>query len=319
MDHFQTTTEVEGAEDAPSFLGFLNKFFGAYLMLVVIIFGFVGNMFSVIIFIRQRRRNTAASVYLVSLAVSDTGNLVMSFQTWLHIGLFYVTNGDINIASGATDIGSYIIIAYSIERCVAVWYPLKVASLFTSRRRNIILVILLSISFTFYSPAFFNYVSTTIKIQGITRRLCMQEQGILPTWIFEAFEVLLFITNMVAPVCIVFIINTLIVAGVFRAGNNEHFAENYNAEKLQKKLVKNLFIVSLIYFLSMAPYVIFRWVDLITGAPIYLREWSNAISNFIVFNYAVNFIIYLCTLKYFRDDVRYLFCGRILDDEERGT
>ncbi|XP_064624107.1 neuropeptides capa receptor-like isoform X2 [Lineus longissimus] len=334
MDLVETTTKVERSEIASSFLGLLNKFFGAYLMLVVIIFGLVGNMFSIIIFVRQRRRNTAASVYLVSLAVSDTGNLVMSFQTWLHNGLFYVTNGDINIASGATDIGcqlrifvwncfvfmsGYIIIAYSIERCVAVWYPLKVASLFTSRRRNIILVILLLISFTFYCPAFLTYVSSTIQIQGITRRLCSKEQGILPTWILEAFTVWLFNTNMVAPVCIVFIINTLIVAGVFRASNNMHFVKDSKTEILQRKLVKNLFIISLIYFLSMAPYVIFRWVDLITGAPVYLLEWSTAISNFIVFNYAVNFIIYLCTLKYFRDDVRYLFCGRILDDEERGT
>jgi hypothetical protein len=330
MDLSGPKTEPTAPEISASILGLLNKFFGAYLMLVVIFIGFVGNIFSIIIFIRQRKRNKAASVYLVSLAFSDTGNLVMSFQTWLHNGLFYITNGEINIASGATDLGcqlrifvwncfvfmsAYIIIAYSVERCVAVWYPLKVADLFTSRRRNIVLIILLFISFAFYCPSFWTYVTDSYVIQGITRRFCSRRVDNVPDWIYHSFGAWLFNTNMVTPVCIVLVLNSLIVIGVARASTDKHVSKASKTDVLQRKLIKNLLVVSLAYFLSMAPYVIFRWTNTILRDPTSFIEWSATISNFIVFNYSTNFIIYTCTLQYFRDDVRYLLCKRTSGSE----
>jgi hypothetical protein len=322
MDLFVTKGD-RAAETSPSILGLLNKFFGSYVTLVVICFGFVGNILSIIIFLRQRRRNTAASVYLVSLALSDIGNLVMNFQMWLHNGLFYITNGEINIPAAATDLicqfrifvwnsfvfmSAYIIIVYNVERCVAVWSPLKVAGLFTNRRRNTILIILLLSSFIFYCPAFWTHMTGLYEIQGITRKRCTRATGIAPPWVIYGFRMWYFSTNMAAPVCIVFILNLLIVIGVNRASKEMQTSKVTKNDALQRKLIKNLLIVSCIYFFSTAPYVIFQCIYNSLGMPKSLAEWSATMPNFIVFNYSINFIIYACTLKFFREDLLDLFC-----------
>ena len=160
-------------------------------------------------------------------------------------------------------------------------------------------------------PAFFTYRTMSYTVQGIRRMFCNYDKPGVPKWLRFSFRLWLFNVNMTVPVVIVFIVNGLIVMGVFRASQNK-LLDKDDSDVLQKKLAKNLFIISLVFFCTNAPYTIFSWIESLTTRVETNSELAVSMSNFIVFNYAINFVIYSFTLQYFRDDLKALcYCWRI--------
>lgn len=121
-----------------------------YLTVVIIIFGLIGNSACLVMFLSRRYRYRSSSQYLLFLAISDIGYLLtvslLPARYFLHdyvnmdwsyslpaLVLFYY------VSSVCSYLSSLYILAFTIERFVAVFWPLKCMSLCTVSRARIII------------------------------------------------------------------------------------------------------------------------------------------------------------------------------------
>lgn len=106
----------------------------------------VGNILSVIAFFNAELRNLSSSYYLAALSISNTGFLVGAFIAWLNY-----LNIDIDrkiyycqlhaYTSGLSIFLSvWIMVAFIVERFIAVLYPLKRRTMCTVKRACAVLI-----------------------------------------------------------------------------------------------------------------------------------------------------------------------------------
>lgn len=122
--------------------------------------GSIGNWLSVIVFFSTKLRKLSSSYYLAALALSDTGFLLAHFMTWLNmIEIKYfntpvVCEVSIYVSSVCSFLSVYFIVAFTVERFIAVRYPLKRPSMCTIKRAKIVLSSLTLLALISYIPMF---------------------------------------------------------------------------------------------------------------------------------------------------------------------
>ncbi|NP_001127716.1 neuropeptide receptor A18 [Bombyx mori] len=125
-----------------------------YYTPLLVALGCIGNLLSVFVFYRTKLRLQSTSQYLTALALSDTVFLFQLIPPWLNAvevtGLFY-KHGFCQIFVYVTYVSccmsSWLVVAFTVERFVAVLYPLRRNALCTvTRARHIIFTVLLASS-----------------------------------------------------------------------------------------------------------------------------------------------------------------------------
>lgn len=121
-----------------------------YFLPVITIAGTIGNVLSVVVFLRTKLKKLSSSYYLAFLAIFDTGFLWCSFLQWLNFFQINVYKRNILcqlftwISNACSVLSVWLVVAFTIERFVAVLYPLKRQSLCTVQRaRSIIFYLVL--------------------------------------------------------------------------------------------------------------------------------------------------------------------------------
>lgn len=123
-----------------------------YYTPLLTVVGTIGNILSVMVFFRTRLRKLSSSYYLSALCISDTGFLLVNFLPWL--GLFniniYNQNGFCQLftfLSGfCSALSVWFVVAFTIERFIAVMYPLKRQTMCTVKRAKSVLFGLIVVS-----------------------------------------------------------------------------------------------------------------------------------------------------------------------------
>lgn len=123
------------------FGGFLT-----YYTLALVPVGSVGNILSVIAFFNTKLRNLSSSYYLAALSISNTGFLLGAFIAWLnyldididrkiyYCQFYTYTSGLFNFLS------VWIMVSFTVERFIAVIYPLKRRTMCTVKRARAVLI-----------------------------------------------------------------------------------------------------------------------------------------------------------------------------------
>lgn len=115
-------------------------FLSIYFTPAITIVGTIGNILSVVVFMRTKLKKLSSSYYLAFLAIFDTGFLWCYFIEWLHIFHIdlYKRNGFCQLFTFLSNVCSvlsvWLVVAFTIERFVAVCFPLKRQSMYTVRR-----------------------------------------------------------------------------------------------------------------------------------------------------------------------------------------
>ena len=305
-----------------------QKYFGAYCILVIDLFGLAGNFLTIYIFIRQRKRTGAMAVYFVCLAVSDAGNLMFGLFTWSHTSLFYITNGRVNIPLATQHwhcrirlylhnvfvaMSGYIIVAFSAERAIAVWAPLKAVQIVTTRRRIGVLIFMLIYSattITLYIPVIYN---VTKIMGGVERQGCQLAES---QTFYDRSVQFIQTLHFYSPCFLIVLLNICIVVGIAQA-RNEKLTTSVKLRKLESRLIVNLLLVSIVYVLTIGTHTTFRKVQdafIHNGLPSTpairesVSEMASLISMLKDINYSVNFVIYALSLKFYRESIRAIFC-----------
>jgi hypothetical protein len=128
--------------------------------LTLIVLGSIGNVISVFVFFTTKLKKLSSSLYLAALAISDTGFLIALLITWLNsFGVpLFKTSGmceiDIYLTYVCSFLSAWLVVAFTVERFVAVRHPLRRTSMCTVARAKIVLVSLTTLALILYVPCF---------------------------------------------------------------------------------------------------------------------------------------------------------------------
>eukprot|EP00099_Drosophila_melanogaster_P000436 NP_001027122.2 CNMamide receptor [Drosophila melanogaster] len=145
------TTEMDANESAGEdeemlrIAFFIGHFVHQYYIPVLCCTGSIGNILSVFVFFRTKLRKLSSSFYLAALAVSDTCFLAGLFAQWLNFLNVDIYNQNYFcqfftfFSYLASFCSVWFVVAFTVERFIAVIYPLKRQTMCTVRRAKIVL------------------------------------------------------------------------------------------------------------------------------------------------------------------------------------
>ena len=115
-----------------------------YVLPVIVVVGVLGNLFSMTIMFQRQNRHSSFSVYLGTLAISDTCMLFGSAYYWVIIEILRRPFTDIECKiltwtlNTFQENGFYLILCVTLDRVVAVRFPFRAAGWCRARRATIV-------------------------------------------------------------------------------------------------------------------------------------------------------------------------------------
>ena len=324
---------------------------------VIILIGFVANTLSFLVFSMPRLRQQSSSVYLKALALSDNGFLVS-----LSIGWFSSLNMDLIHKEGfcqlfvlITYVCSFLsvwnIASFTIERYIAVIYPLHRNWLCTVYRARIIV----SAEFAF-ALLLYSFSLWTSKILEVFRGYTVCAIRLQFIWFVEIMTYIDTVITLIIPSVVIFVLNGRIAMTVYRrdrhryrlssssrslemnyiAGLNPAAAarrrntdtgeilRTWHASTTQPSsthVTKMLLVVSMVFLALHLPRHTLRFYHFIMD----WKETNYILSNTALslqklfwfmsyLNYGINFFLYTGLRQQFRSEIKQLFhlcCGRL--------
>ena len=132
------------------------RYLDLYLVPIISMVGLTGNLLSLIVFVCTYMRRLSSSIYLAALAVADTFFLLCLFLSWATEGL-YETEGWCQTFIYVTHISTFLsvwyVVAFTCERYIVVYYPLRRQHLCTTTRAKITVCSLAAFAAVLYSFA----------------------------------------------------------------------------------------------------------------------------------------------------------------------
>lgn len=117
-----------------------------YYTPALVLSGSIGNILSVIVFFKTKLRKLSSSYYLAALGISDTCFLLGAFVPWLNYVDINVYNKEyyckfFTYVSGLCSFLSvWFVVAFTVERFIAVLYPLRRQTMCTVKRACTVLI-----------------------------------------------------------------------------------------------------------------------------------------------------------------------------------
>ncbi|XP_053956244.1 neuropeptides capa receptor [Anastrepha ludens] len=147
-----------------------------YYVPVLVCTGSLGNILSVFVFFKTKLRKLSSSFYLAALAVSDTCFLLGLFMQWLNFVDIDIYNRDFFcqfftfFSNLACFCSAWFVVAFTVERFIAVGYPLRRQTMCTVRRAKIVIFALTAWGCLHCTPYWIS--STTLYSPKLETVLC---------------------------------------------------------------------------------------------------------------------------------------------------
>lgn len=120
-------------------------FLSFYYIPTLVFTGTIGNILSVLVFFKTKLRKLSSSHYLAALGFSDTLFLLIVLVNWLNVAGVTLSNQHffcetlIYMSGVCSFLSVWFVVAFTVERFIAVLYPLKRQTMCTVRRAKIVL------------------------------------------------------------------------------------------------------------------------------------------------------------------------------------
>jgi hypothetical protein len=328
-----TSTDATNEEINPLkvFLEFA-AIFRAYIIPIFFILGIFGNSLSIIVFYRCQKKDLATVQYLSFLSLSDFANLfLVTMRLWFMGGLPYLSNDKYGMdffkysvpvcktGKFFQDIfaflSAWILVAFSLERCYVILFPLKAAGVITNSRRWKLLLGLFIFTIAWNIKSI---IMADIYIERSGAKTCFYSPDILPPTALLVVGSIQFFINSFFPLCLILILNIVICMALWRSTKTSARTKNKLSEK-ELKCIWNLVGISFLYVISMSPQV-GMWTYYRILKLIYHEQHSVpgvnlsiifAIATFgtllTTLNYSLNFLIYSISLDFYPATVKAIF------------
>ncbi|KAL2745194.1 thyrotropin-releasing hormone receptor-like [Vespula maculifrons] len=216
---FEISPELEEEPlEACSSVYFLLELFHMYYIPAIILLGLVGNLLSCVVFLNTHLKMRSSSYYLAALATADFGFLVSLLLVWLNntVG-WMVFNKDgwcetlVYVSAVCSSLSVWLIVAFTVERFIAVQYPLHRPHMCTIARAKAIVLILVILALASHSYAF--VTAGVVKVHD-GYELCDLKIEYLET--MRIISIIDSIASLIAPLVLIIIMNTMIMRNLLR-------------------------------------------------------------------------------------------------------
>ncbi|XP_038216912.1 neuromedin-U receptor 1-like isoform X2 [Zerene cesonia] len=289
-----------------------------YYTPVLILLGSIGNLLSVYVFFNSKLRLQSTSQYLSALAISDTIFLLQLLAPWLSAvsvtSIFY-TGGFcqvfVYLSYVSCCLSAWLVVAFTIERFVAVLYPLRRNAWCTVKRARHV-IILLSGGATMMNLPVLRFAIPTSDDCNIDRKYLEHAAR------FNLVDTML---SFSIPLSLIVLLNVWIIFGVCRLERTRHQlmkAEGSTAgerarqtrlvgcPRSQQRVTRMLLIVSSVFVILNLPGYALRIIAYaydLQGSETMTGRWMALQQLAIMFfhtNFGINFMLYCLTGQNFR-------------------
>jgi hypothetical protein len=199
-------------------------FFSSYLRILhtyyipaIIAVGFLGNFFSCVVFLSTHLKMRSSSYYLAALAVADFGFLFVVLVVHCSFNnVFEIFNTDgwcqffVYISSVCASLSVWLIVAFTVERFIAVQYPLQRPHICTVSRAKTVVISLTVVAMV--SQVYLFWIAGLINVSA-EREECEMR----PVYL-EFMKVVNFVDTMatlIVPFVLIVTMNTMIARNLF--------------------------------------------------------------------------------------------------------
>ncbi|XP_069138625.1 thyrotropin-releasing hormone receptor-like [Argopecten irradians] len=288
---------------------------------IIIFIGTFGNVLSFIIMMRREMRQTPTFFYLATLAVADTVVLYLSaLKTWIRImtgfELLHMSTAAcktfIFTIHFSLHLSAWLIVAVTIERFLAVWFPLR-ANRMCSLSRAKFVTFMIVLTFVLVNV----YLFWTAELLLDPSRP-PGSQAICAAYAYENFVCNVFpwvnlLLYSFLPFGILLVFNSLIVVSLVR--NKGIFSNMTKDDRIaryrHRRLAFTLLVISFVWIVTTLPRSVY---DLLKGRPKTLDEMGNQVLGKVIcfilmyINHSINFFLYCLTGQRFRMEFVKFMC-----------
>ncbi|XP_026479642.1 somatostatin receptor type 4-like [Ctenocephalides felis] len=196
----------------------INDYLGMYYTPVLVCLGCIGNVLSVFVFFRTKLRKLSSSYYLSALAISDTIFLLSLLIMWLNFYGIRISNEPgmcqlLVYASGASSCMSvWSVVAFTVERFVAVLYPLRRQAVCTVARARAVLCGLIALALLHSAPLLL--FSQPIYKKELNATICDVAEDYREA--ASVFNTLDTVVAFLVPLTIIVVLNSCTACAVWR-------------------------------------------------------------------------------------------------------
>ncbi|XP_044254847.1 thyrotropin-releasing hormone receptor [Tribolium madens] len=194
------------------------KLLHTYYIPIIIAVGFVGNFLSCVVFLSTHLKMRSSSYYLAALAIADFGFLCVVLVVHCSFNnVFEIYNSDgwcqffVYLSSVCASLSVWLIVAFTVERFIAVQYPLQRPHICTVSRAKTVVISLTAVAML--SQLYLFWIAGVINNHDGKHPECEMK----PAY-FEFMKVINFVDTMatlIVPFVLIVTMNTMIARNLF--------------------------------------------------------------------------------------------------------
>ncbi|XP_063979270.1 uncharacterized protein LOC135163615 [Diachasmimorpha longicaudata] len=214
---------------------FLLEFLHAYYIPTIIVLGLVGNLLSCIVFSNTHLKMRSSSYYLAALAITDFTFLNVLLLVWLNSELDWrVFNAHgwcqilVYISAVCSSLSVWLIVAFTVERFIAIQYPLHRPQMCTISRAKTIVCSLIVSSMICHSYAL---VAAGVVENSQGTPYCDLKHEYMD--IMKVISTIDSIASLMVPIILIVVMNTMIMRNLLK------FSRRFRQTPMASVIVSN--------------------------------------------------------------------------------
>ena len=295
-----------------------------YWLPFVVVVGCIGNCLAFVVLLKPHNRGISCCLYMAALAVSDTIFLAFYGYWWFSTvptqSLTQVGCTMYSYISGSGHLtGVVLILCITVDRFIAVRFPFKAATYCTTYRAKVTILIAFIFGFTYNIPEIF-----TVKLVSKTACASLTAGGIYA----EIYSWVCICTNSLIPFLVILSLNIGIIMSIrnrakdFKdSGLKGIGSGGKSATESDNQLAAMLLMVSFAFLILTLPlyvryvyFILFPYSHSVKLSAVYTLAF-HITNKLYATNSAVNFYLYCCGGRKFREDVLNLFSCRTVNNK----
>ncbi|KAJ9590325.1 hypothetical protein L9F63_027836, partial [Diploptera punctata] len=194
------------------------EFFHLYYIPTIILIGLVGNLLSCVVFLNTHLKMRSSSYYLAALAAADFGFLATLLLVWFNSNIgVEVFNKDgwcqglVYISSVCSFLSVWLIVAFTVERFIAVQYPLHRPHMCTVARAKAIVGCLVVIALLSH---LYSFVTAGLVTLNDGTQVCDMLEDYRET--MRIINIVDSLVTLIIPLILIIIMNTMITRNLLK-------------------------------------------------------------------------------------------------------
>lgn len=218
-------------------LYFVLDFLHRYYIPFIILLGLVGNLLSCMVFLKTHLRLRSSSYYLAALATADFSFLISLLLVWLNNNVGWrVFNNDgwcqtvVYVSAVCSSLSVWLIVAFTVERFIAVQYPLHRPHMCTIKRAKIIVLVL-----TIFALAshLYSFVTAGVVKNQDGDEVCNLRIEYLQ--IMRIINIIDSIASLIVPLVLIIVMNTMIMRNLFKFDRRFNQEPGYTTNRTNRE------------------------------------------------------------------------------------